>query len=251
MVTHQGFIHRLDKQFEPPFTALSTLTVLHENTLHLLSSFHLNGYTLGFHFFLGLIIFQNSCFSLTDTTRRARTVASTRGRGRTRRGRGRGRGRGRSSSRGRGRGGRGSSTRTRTSSTTTGRKKKRRKRRKRSKKTTGTTSTKRRKKITKTKTLKRRRVMIAEEDEVSPFIYEPRRRGRTVHARLLESLNSPGPTVEPGRSPSLGRMPFPSRVEPSASFSLFGNTYALHDFVDKEDDTRETSQIEDKTKAWR
>ena len=86
---------------------------------------------------------------------------------------------------------------------------------------------------------------------MSPFIYEPVRRGRTVHARLLESLNSPVPTVEPGRSASLGRVPFPSRVEASSSFSLFGNAYALHDFAVEEEDTRETSTVEDKTTAWR
>lgn len=87
---------------------------------------------------------------------------------------------------------------------------------------------------------------------MSPFIYEPKRRGRTVHARLLESLNSPGTSAEPGRSASLGRVPFPSRLEPSSSFSLFGNAYALHDFADQEDDTRETSHVEEKaTAAWR
>lgn len=86
---------------------------------------------------------------------------------------------------------------------------------------------------------------------MSPFIYEPVRRGRTVHARLLESLNSSGPTVEPGRSASLGRMPFPSRVEASSSFSLFGNTYALHDFADEEEETGEVSKGQDKTTAWR
>ena len=86
---------------------------------------------------------------------------------------------------------------------------------------------------------------------MSPFIYEPKRRGRTVHARLLESLNSPGPATEPGRTASLGRVPFPSRLEPSSSFSLFGNAYALHDFADREDDTPETFQVEEKTTAWR
>lgn len=85
---------------------------------------------------------------------------------------------------------------------------------------------------------------------MSPFIYEPVRRGRTVHARLLESLNSPGPTAEPGRSTSLGRVPFPSRVEASSSFSLFGNAYALHDFADDEEHTRETAKVEDQTSAW-
>lgn len=187
----------------------------------------------------------------TGTTRRARTVASTRGRGRTQRGRGRGRGRGKSSSRGRGRGGGRPSTRGRSSSTTTGRKKRRRKKTSRGKKTTGTSRTKRGRKSCKTKTLrpiKRRR--IAEEDEVSPFIYEPVRRGRTVHARLLESLNSPGPTAEPGRSTSLGRVPFPSRVEASSSFSLFGNAYALHDFADEEEDPGETAKVEHQTSAW-
>ena len=86
---------------------------------------------------------------------------------------------------------------------------------------------------------------------MSPFIYEPVRRGRTVHARLLESLNSPGPTVDPGRSAFLGRVPFPSKVEASSSFSLFGNAYALHDFADEEEDTRETPKVEDQTTAWR
>ena len=86
---------------------------------------------------------------------------------------------------------------------------------------------------------------------MSPFIYEPVRRGRTVHARLLESLNSPGPCAEPGRSASLGRMPFPCRVEASSSFSLFGNAYALHDFADEAEETREISKVEDKTTAWR
>ena len=86
---------------------------------------------------------------------------------------------------------------------------------------------------------------------MSPFIYEPKRRGRTVHARLLESLNSPGITAEPGRSTSLGRVPFPSRIEPSSSFSLFGNAYALHDFADQEDDTRETPRADENTTAWR
>lgn len=86
---------------------------------------------------------------------------------------------------------------------------------------------------------------------MSTFIYEPVRRGRTVHARLLESFNSPGPTTEPGRSTSLGRVPFPSRVEASSSFSLFGNAYALHDFADEEEDTGETAKVEDQTSAWR
>lgn len=86
---------------------------------------------------------------------------------------------------------------------------------------------------------------------MSPFIYEPVRRGRTVHARLLESLNSPGPTAEHGRSTSLGRVPFPSRVEASSSFSLFGNAYALHDFADEEEHTRETAKVEDQTSVWR
>ena len=86
---------------------------------------------------------------------------------------------------------------------------------------------------------------------MSPFIYEPVRRGRTVHARLLESLSSPGPTAEPGRSASLGRVPFPSRVEASSSFSLFGNAYALHDFAGEEEDTRKTPKVEDQTTAWR
>lgn len=96
---------------------------------------------------------------------------------------------------------------------------------------------------------KRRR--LVDEDEVSPFVYEPVRRGKTVHARLLESLNTPGSSTEPGRSASLGRVPFPSRVEPSSSFSLFGNTYALHDFVDQEEDTPETPRSEVQTTAWR
>lgn len=175
----------------------------------------------------------------TAPARRARTVASTRGRGRTRTAQGRVRAR--SSSRGRGRGG---SSRGRSDSTTTGRKRKRKKKRNKNKKRTGTSSTRKEKKSSKGTTVKgRKRRRVIEEDEVSPFIYEPVRRGRTVHARLLESLNATGPSAEPGRSPSLGRAPFPNRIEPSSSFSLFGNAYALYDFDDRED-TRETARTE-------
>lgn len=182
----------------------------------------------------------------TATTRTARTVASTRRRGTTRTGRGRGR----SSSRGRG--GRSSSTRGRSSSTRTKTKKKRRKKRRhRSTKKTGSSGRKQQRMTSKTKTLKlTKKRRIAEEEEVSPFIYEPQRRGKTVHARLLESLNAPGPSIEPSRSTSIGRMPFPSRVEPSCSFSLFGNAYALHDF-DQQQDVQGTTQEEDQTTtAW-
>lgn len=157
----------------------------------------------------------------TVTTRTARTVASARGRGRI----GRGRRRRRSSSRGRGRGGRRSSTRGRSSS-----RKRKFKGRKKSKRKTSKTTKKRR---------------IAEEDEVSPFIYEPQRRGKTVHARLLESLNSTGRSTEPARSATIGRMPFPSRVEPSCSFSLFGNAYALYDFDEREENSQVTTHKED------
>ena len=190
---------------------------------------------------------------LAATTRTARTVASTRGRGRT------ARGRGMSSSRGRGRGGRRSSTTGRLSSTkktSAGKMGKRKKSQSRSTKMGGKTSKKerytKRRKTSKTKTsrtAKRRRV--TEEDEVSPFIYEPQRRGRTVHARLLESLSSTGPSIEPGRYASVGRMPFPNRVEPSSSFALFGNAYALYDFDDEDDDAQEASKKENQTNPWR
>lgn len=80
---------------------------------------------------------------------------------------------------------------------------------------------------------------------MSPFIYEPQRRGKTVHARLLESLNSTGRSTEPARSATIGRMPFPSRVEPSCSFSLFGNAYALYDFDEGEENSQVTSHKED------
>ena len=115
----------------------------------------------------------------------------------------------------------------------------------------GETSTKRRRKSkTKTsRTAKKRRV--AEEDEVSPFIYEPQRRGKTVHARLLESLNSTGPYTEPGPKASVSRMPFPNRIEPSSSFTLFGNAYALYDFDDGDDDAQEVSKKETQTTPWR
>ena len=105
----------------------------------------------------------------------------------------------------------------------------------------------------KQKITKKRR--IAEEDEVSPFIYEPKRRGKTVHARLLESLNSAGRSSEIGRSSlsssSMARAPFPSRVEPSCSFSLFGNAYALHDFDEGDDHASLTSEREDQgSSSW-
>ena len=173
-----------------------------------------------------------TCY-LTVTTRTARTVASARGRGRI--GRGRGRGRRRNSSRGRGRGrgrgGRRSSTGGQSSS-----RKRKFKRRKKSKKKSSKTTKKRR---------------IAEDDEVSPFIYEPQRRGKTVHARLLESLNSTGRSTEPARSATTGRIPFPCRVEPSCSFSLFGNAYALHDFDEGEENSQMASHKGDETTPLR
>ena len=198
---------------------------------------------------------NNIIFYLVATTRTARTVASTRGRGRTGRGRRRGRGRGRSSSRGRGRGGSRKSTIGRSSSkkSKTGMKKKRKLKGTRRTKKTGASTAKKRRKTSTKKTLKptkRRRVYIPEEDEVSPFIYEPKRRGRTVHARLLESLSSTGPTTEPGRSTAIGKMPFPSKVEASCSFSLFGNAYALYDF-DGEEDAQETTQKKDEATVMR
>lgn len=161
--------------------------------------------------------------------------------------RGQGRGRGRSG----GRGGRSSSTRGRRSSS----KKKTRRRKKRrygSSKETGSSSRKRSKKTSKRKTRKstnKRR--LAKEEEVSPFIYEPKRRGKTVHARLLESLSAPGPSTEPSRSTSSGRVPFPRRLEPSSSFSLFGNAFALHDFDEQENDVQEETPRVEQATAWR
>ena len=193
-----------------------------------------------------ILILQSLC--IVAPARRARTVASTRGRGGTRTARRRGRAR--SSSRGLERG---NSTRVRSSSTTTGRKRKRKKKRNKSKKRTGTSSTRKGKKSSTKTTLKGRKWRrVCEEDEVSPFIYEPVRRGRTVHARLLESLSAAGPSgAEPGRSASLGRAPFPNRVEPSSSFSLFGNAFALYDFDDQDEDIPETVHTEGLGKVLR
>ena len=180
------------------------------------------------------------------TPRTARTVASTRASS--------GRGRRRGTSRGRGSGQKRSSSTKRKSSA---------KKRKRKSTAAGRSNKdhgpKKKKKVNKrTKkgkqkiTTKRR---IAEEDEVSPFIYEPKRRGKTVHARLLESLNSTGRSSEIGRSSvsssSMARAPFPSRVEPSCSFSLFGNAYALHDFDEGDDHASLTSEREDQgSSSW-
>lgn len=159
--------------------------------------------------------------------------------------RGRGRGRGRSDSRGRGRGGRSSSSVKKTNS-------RRKKRRCGSTKKTGSSSRKGSKKTSKRKTQKStKKRRVAKEEEVSPFIYEPKRRGKTVHARLLESLSAPGPSTEPSRSTSNGRVPFPSRLEPSSSFSLFGNAFALHDFDEQEHDVQEETPRVEQATAWR
>lgn len=145
------------------------------------------------------------------------------------------------------------STRGQSSSTKTKKKgKKKMKKSAKSAKKKGSSGTKKRRKTSKkktSKTSKKRRT--AEEDEVSPYIYEPPRRGKTVHARLLESLNSAGPSTEPGRTTSIGRIPFPNRVEPSSSFSLFGNAYALYDFDDEEDGVQATSRREEQVTPCR
>lgn len=182
----------------------------------------------------------------TGTPRTARTVASTRASS--------GRGRRRGTSRGRGPGQKRSSSTKRKSSA---------KKRKRKSTAAGRSSKdrgpKKKKKVNKRtkkgkqKITKKRR--ITEEDEVSPFIYEPKRRGKTVHARLLESLNSTGRSSDIGRSSlsssSMARAPFPSRVEPSCSFSLFGNAYALHDFDEGDDHASPTSERGDQgSSSW-
>ncbi|XP_068673363.1 uncharacterized protein [Montipora foliosa] len=184
------------------------------------------------------------------TPRAARTVASTRQRGTL------GRGRARGSSRARGRGQRRSSSRGKSSSTkrtSSGKEVKRKKavsRIKKSKKKYRSKKKRYSKKTGEVKSKRTRKRKKVEEDEVSPFIYEPKRRGKTVHARLLESLNSTGRASEIGRSSSsssssMARIPFSNRVEPSCSFSLFGNAYALHDFDVHDDDQKTTSQKED------
>ena len=181
----------------------------------------------------------------------ARTVASTRGRGRARRGVRRSAGGTRAPIRVRRRGQ--SSARGRKVTSSTGRKAKRKKRSGSRRKTnrTGWKRGKRSSKRSATKSTRKRRKV--EEDEVSPFVYEPRRRGRTVHARLRESLKSATPSLEPGPSSSLGKVPFPNRLEPSASFSLFGNAYALHDFEEGDEYTSQQSDLqpEESNSAWR
>ena len=180
------------------------------------------------------------------STLHARTVATVRStrtaeRRLSSRGQGRGRGRGRTGSSRRG-------SKRKARSRSSGKQKKGKKKVSKSvkKKTRGT---KRKKKGTKKSRTKRQKT-----DEGEAFFelqFGPPKRGRTVRARIQESLGTTGSTSgELGRN--LGRRPFPGRVEPSASFSLFGNSFALHDFNDaNEQESAGKDEERAMTSAWR
>ncbi|XP_032222510.1 PHD and RING finger domain-containing protein 1 isoform X3 [Nematostella vectensis] len=166
-------------------------------------------------------------------TTHARTAASARGRGNRR-----GRTGTRSSTRGRSRSTATSRGRTRTRTSTRGRSHtssregtrsrstRGRKTKSKNRRTKSSSKRKPRKKrrTKKSSTRRVKRARFEEDSYVNPF-EGPARRGRTVKERLNEGLRGSGSGTDMGRIVS--NCPFPSRLEPTLSFSLFGNSYSL------------------------